>query len=126
MGQTPEGKIKAMVKKALDALGEDCWRFMPVQTGFGTDALDFLLCIRGKFVTIETKADRTKKLTPRQLGTAARIVGAEGLVFIVYDQATLDYTMACIRLMMEFDSASPKRYRPDPLPSTFPPDGAAS
>lgn len=108
---TPEGKIKAMVKKALDTLGEDCWRFMPVQTGYGTASLDFMLCIRGKFVTIETKADAKASLTPRQQGTARDIINAGGRVFRVHDQQTLDFAMASIRLMMEFDSAAPQRYR---------------
>lgn len=55
MGSTPEAKVKKMVNKALSMLGADCWRFMPVQTGFGTPALDYLLAIRGRFVAIETK-----------------------------------------------------------------------
>jgi hypothetical protein len=97
---TPEGRVKAKVKKALDKLGDDCWRFMPVQTGFGTPALDFLLSIRGRFVAIETKAPG-KKLTPLQEGTKAAIEAAGGIVLVVWDESSLAIAMKII-LAMEF------------------------
>jgi hypothetical protein len=103
MGQTPEGKIKAMVKKALASLDPNHYSFMPVQSGFGTTGLDFFLCIRGKFIAVETKADHTKKLRPRQIGVMDQIHLAGGKVFIVYDQATCDTMIATLTLMMEFD-----------------------
>ena len=84
------------MKKALDALGSDCRRFMPVQTGYGTAGLDFECCIRGWFVAIETKKDAKAKLTPRQLGTKAAIEDAGGLVFVVYDAASLALAMTVI------------------------------
>lgn len=132
MGQTPEGKIKDWVKRELDKLGADCWRFMPVQTGYGTASLDFMLCVKGRFIVIETKADAKAQLTPRQRLTARYIIDAGGDFFRVHDQETLDYTMASIRLIMEFDSAQPKRYRPSlntPLLAsggTYLPKGTAS
>lgn len=97
---TPEGRVKRMVKKALDSLGEDCWRFMPVQTGYGSPALDYLLSIRGRFVAIETKASG-KKLTPLQEGTKASIEAAGGIVLVVWDEGSLAIAMKII-LALEF------------------------
>lgn len=97
---TPEGRVKRMVKKALDTLGADCWRFMPVQTGYGGAALDYLLSIRGHFVAIETKAPG-KKLTPMQETTKAAIEAAGGLVFVVWDETSLELALK-IMLALEF------------------------
>lgn len=105
MASTPEGKIKARVKARLAReFGDKHWRFMPVQTGFGSVALDLLICICGRFVAIETKADPSKKLTPLQETTASSIKSAGGLVFVVSDDASLDYAIASIKLALEFDS----------------------
>lgn len=84
-----------MVKRALDKLGAECWRFMPVQTGFGSPALDYLLAIRGRFVAIETKAPG-KKLTPLQETTKAAIEAAGGIVLIVWDEGSLAIAMKII------------------------------
>lgn len=97
---TPEGRVKKQVKAALDKLGADCWRFMPVQTGFGSPALDYLLSIRGRFVAIETKAPG-KKLTPLQEGTKAAIEAAGGIVLVVWDEGSLAIAMKII-LALEF------------------------
>lgn len=110
MAQTPEGRVKKMVKKALDHLGPDCWRFMPVQNGFGSVALDFLLSVRGRFVAIETKAPG-KKLTALQEQTKAAIEAAGGLVFVVWDETSLQLAMKII-LALEFDQ---RDYQKDTL-----------
>ena len=104
MASTPEGRIKTKVKCRLQQeFGSSHWRFMPVQTGFGSVALDLLVCICGRFVAIETKADPSKKLTPLQETTAASIRSAGGLVFVVFDDASLDAAIANIKLALEFD-----------------------
>lgn len=108
---TPEGRVKAKVKRRLKALGTDCWTFMPVQKGMGIPALDFVLCIRGHFISIETKADATKNLTPTQLTTKAAIEAAGGLVFVVFDDNTLDYAMASITLLQRFGEPTYGRSR---------------
>lgn len=52
---TPEGRVKADVKKILKA--RDIWHFMPMQNGFGVVGIpDFICCWRGQFLAIETKA----------------------------------------------------------------------
>lgn len=105
---TPEGRVKKKVKAALDKLGADCWRFMPVQTGFGSPALDYLLSVRGRFVAIETKAPG-KKLTPLQETTKAAIEAAGGIVLIVWDETSLELAMKII-LALEF---APSHEPPD-------------
>lgn len=97
---TPEGKVKAKVKAALNTLGADCWRFMPVQTGYGAPALDFLLSVRGRFIAIETKAPG-KSLTPMQETTKAAIEAAGGIVLVVWDEGSLAIAMKIV-LAMEF------------------------
>lgn len=94
---TPEGKIKAKVKARLQReFGDSHWRFMPVQTGFGSVALDLLICISGHFIAIETKAVG-KALTPLQESTAASIRAAGGLVFVVYDDDSLEVAIQTIK-----------------------------
>ncbi len=78
---TPEGKVKARVNKALKTLPR-CWKFMPVQMGLGAPALDYLICVNGNFVAIETKAPG-KKLSPRQEQTVNAICAARGAVYVI-------------------------------------------
>ena len=96
---TPEGKVKAKVKKALVELGVSLYRFMPVQTGYGADALDFYLCVGGWFVAIETKAGN-KPLTARQEALAETICAAGGLVFVIRDDKTLKRSMHQIKKLL--------------------------
>lgn len=89
MAQTPEGRVKNMVRKMLDQMGGNCYRFMPVQTGLGSRTLDFLLCVNGYFVGLETKAPG-KHLTPLQRQTKAAMEAAGALVFEVSDEESLE------------------------------------
>lgn len=95
---TPEGRVKKLVKAELSKLGDQCWRFMPVQTGFGVPSLDFMLCINGWFVAIETKAPG-KKLTPLQEGTKAAMETAGGIVLVIWDEASLAIAMKIIKTL---------------------------
>jgi hypothetical protein len=96
VSMTPEGKIKAKVKRALNSLSR-CYSFMPVQMGMGAATLDYLCCINGHFVAIETKAPG-KYLTPRQQLTSDTIKAAGGEVFVVYDNNSLEEMIYLIRL----------------------------
>ena len=80
---TPEGKVKANVNSALKPLIDKgmVWKFMPVQSGYGTPALDYLLCVNGRFIGIETKK-AGKKMTGRQRTTAEAMCAAGALVFV--------------------------------------------
>lgn len=88
---TPEGKVKAKVNAALKPLIEKglVWKFMPVQSGYGTPALDYLLCVNGRFIVIETK-ETGKKLTGRQTTTACAMINAGAVVFVVDGPISLD------------------------------------
>lgn len=85
---TPEGGVKAKVKRALMSLVSECYYFMPVQNGMGAPALDFYGCYRGHFFAIETKAPG-KILTMRQYDTKGKIEDADGVVFIVRNDADI-------------------------------------
>ncbi len=84
---TPEGKVKARVKKLLAAHG--AYWHCPVQNGMGAPSLDFVGCYRGRYFAIEAKAGN-KGMTPRQETTAEEIRAAKGLVFLVNDVEGLD------------------------------------
>lgn len=88
---TPEGKVKAKVKKRMKELPR-VYPFWPVQTGLGATTLDSLWCVNGWFVSIETKA-KGNKLTPRQLIVMQDIKNAGGLVYVVDDDASLEYAV---------------------------------
>ena len=94
---TPEGRIKAKLRRALDSLGR-LYVFMPVQQGLGAATLDYLICARGRFVSIETKAPG-KKLTPRQLITKAAIERAGGVVLVVDSDESLVRALDIIVLL---------------------------
>lgn len=52
---TPEGKVKAQVKALLKAY--NVWYCMPMGHLYGKAGVpDFLCCVKGKFVAIETKS----------------------------------------------------------------------
>jgi hypothetical protein len=80
MALTPEGLVKEQIKRLLRRY--DVYWFMPVQNGMGSPSLDFLCCVAGRFLAIETKAPG-KKPTQRQLNTIAMMQqsGAKCVVF---------------------------------------------
>lgn len=78
---TPEGKVKAKVKRLLDHY-RPRYEFWPVPYGYGASTLDCILCYRGQFIAIETKAPG-KKPTDRQKMIMRQMVAAGGAVFLV-------------------------------------------
>jgi len=59
MAQTPEAKVKASVRKILDALG--VYYFMPPGMGMGRSGIpDIIGCLNGEFIAIECKAGKGK------------------------------------------------------------------
>jgi len=92
---TPEGKIKKRLREKLKKLPKR-YVFMPVQSGLGASTLDYLCCINGHFVGIETKKPGGK-MTPRQEIVAAEIEAAGGIVFLVDSDAEIDYVMTQLR-----------------------------
>jgi hypothetical protein len=79
---TPEGKVKARLDRVLSGYGDDLHIFKPVQNGMGSPALDYIICYKGRYASIETKAG-DKQFTPRQKLTADRLQLAGAAVFLV-------------------------------------------
>lgn len=77
---TPEGKVKARVKKLLDEHG--AWHNWPVPAGYGIPMLDCVGCHRGEFFAVETKAPG-QHMTPRQQFTKDEMEKAGGKVFVI-------------------------------------------
>ena len=74
MAQTPEGKVKAAIKKFLASIG--AWYCMPATGGYGSSGVpDFIVCrpvfvtqsmvgtLMGEFIGIEAKAPGKKSNT---------------------------------------------------------------
>ena len=78
---TPEGRVKAKLKKWLAKSG--VYGFWPVQSGYGEATLDCLMCDMGKFYGIECKREGIRKPTPRQAAVMARIRAAGGVTYLV-------------------------------------------
>lgn len=93
MATTPEGRLKAQVKKILDAHG--VWYYMPVQNGMGVTGIpDFVCCDHGRLLGIETKAPG-KHPTPNQIRVGDQINSHGGVWIVVHDaQEVEDYFAA--------------------------------
>ena len=88
---TNEGGVKEEVKKILNKTPE-CWWYMPVQTGYGVHGIpDFVVCVRGIFLAIETKFGRNE-LSPWQKRQEKSIGKAGGyyLVIVEHNIPTLE------------------------------------
>lgn len=84
---TPEGKVKAKVKKILAEIG--AYYAMPIGTGFGHAGVpDFLICKAGLFYAIECKANGNKP-TALQLNEMQKIRDAGGVTLVV-DETNVD------------------------------------
>lgn len=84
MATTPEGKVKARVKKTLDEMG--IYHFSPYQAGMGRAGIpDIICCYNGLFVAIECKAGKgkTTALQDREINA---IRTAKGLAFVINEE----------------------------------------
>ena len=86
---TPEGKVKAQVRKILDAYKSPLvYYFMPTTGGYGRSGIpDFVGCVYGNFFAIECKAGKgkTTALQDREL---ARIHNAYGISLVINETNT--------------------------------------
>jgi len=65
MAMTPEGKVKAKVKKKLDEA--KAYYFMPATGGYGKSGVpDIVACVNGWFIGIECKAGTNKPTALQQ------------------------------------------------------------
>jgi len=78
---TPERKVKDKVKKVLKELG--AYYAMPATGGYGSSGVpDFLVCLRGRFIGIECKANGGKP-TALQEKNLDDIRKNNGIAFVV-------------------------------------------
>ena len=94
-----EADVKERVKGALKSLGPSCWWDMPVRTGYGVRGVpDFIVCLCGRFVSIETKDPGGKnELTPLQRRQQAAIVEAQGQYLVVRSESDIHELSKCLR-----------------------------
>jgi hypothetical protein len=78
---TPEGRVKAALKKELARL--NVYQFWPVQTGYGAATVDCLTCWAGKFIAIECKREGVEKPTPRQAAIMKEMRRFGALTYLV-------------------------------------------
>lgn len=83
MAQTPEGRVKDKIKKILRE--HNIYYAMPHGAGYGDAGVpDFLCCVKGKFVAIETKAHDNSPVTLLQRKNLSDIERTGGLAFVVH------------------------------------------
>ena len=93
---TPEGKIKRWLDKSLKELG--VWFYSPQAGPFGKAGIpDRVAIVRGRFVGIECKADKSKKPTALQTKTMKEIEMQGGKCFLVYDKETIQEVITYIK-----------------------------
>jgi Holliday junction resolvase len=83
MASTPEGKVKAQVRRILDERG--VYYFCPATGGYGRSGVpDIIGCCHGVFFAIECKAGKgqTTALQEREL---RRIADAGGTALVIYE-----------------------------------------
>jgi hypothetical protein len=81
MALTPEGRVKAAVRKILDA--EQVYHFSPAANGFGRAGIpDIICCVNGAFIAFELKAGKGKT-TALQDREIAAINGHGGIVLVI-------------------------------------------
>ena len=79
MARTPEGKVKDKLRKILGF--HEVLYFMPVQSGYGAPALDYICCHKGRYFQIEAKAGHGV-MTKRQETIARMVEEAGGSAFL--------------------------------------------
>ena len=77
-GGIREAILKKKIKAHLNEL--KAYWYMPVPGGYGTQTVDFLCCLNGRFLGIETKSTGQKP-TPRQMLSMQAIRNAGGVAF---------------------------------------------
>lgn len=90
MAMTPEGRVKAAVKRWLQERG--VWHFCPVSNGMGAHGIpDFICCMNGQFLAIETKAPgKRANVSANQEHQITLIHRSGGVAVVIDDAAQLD------------------------------------
>ena len=99
MAQTPEGKVKAKVKKILDQYG--ALHFSPFMAGMGSAGVSDIICLyRGRFIAIECKADEKKLPTELQKRFLRKVVDWGGIGLLIHS-GNLDLLETTLDLLGE-------------------------
>lgn len=90
MASTPEKKVKDAVKRWLNARG--AWWYMVVPNGYSRAGVpDFIACLNGRMLAIETKAPgKRRNTTPNQKRELAAVQRAGGISLVIDDVSQLD------------------------------------
>jgi hypothetical protein len=84
MAQTPEGKVKAWLKRKTDAAWPEAYTYSPPGGMFGQGgAPDRLYFWKGVFIVIEVKATKDNEPTQLQLKRLRHIAGQGGVAAVL-------------------------------------------
>jgi len=98
MAATPEAKVKAKIKKILEA--EDVYYAMPIGSAFGNSGVpDFLCCVNGFFMAIEAKANGGKATALQK--KHLQKINAEGGYALIIDEENLSHLAIMVRELKE-------------------------
>ena len=93
-----ESDVKKAVKDIVKGMAPNAYVFMPVQSGYGSPDLDFIITINGFDLRIETKV-APKKVTPRQMNTTI-LMGPAGITVLWIDQTNLEDVAVVVDLLL--------------------------
>ncbi len=94
--RTPEGEVKAKLKKWLAERG--AYQFWPVQGALGKRGVDCYACVAGDFLALECKA-YGEKPTKLQRKLLRDVVKAQGTAIIVSVDQKNELTFEVIRVL---------------------------
>lgn len=96
---TPESKVKKEVKKILERY--KIYYFMPVKHLYGKAGIgDFICCVNGKFLSIETKAEGGE-LTELQDEDRIQVQKSKGIKIIIWAQDLHKLEILIYQLLQE-------------------------
>lgn len=102
MAATPESKVKKRVKDILKGFGADLYFAMPIGTGYGNSGVpDFLVCIKSRFVGIETKAGKGKTTALQELHLEN--IRSAGGTTLVINEENVDRLADMLRGLMDIN-----------------------
>lgn len=85
MASTPEGLVKAKVKKILNEYG--ALHFSPFMAGMGSAGVSDIICLyKGRFIAIECKADEKKLPTELQKKFLEKVIAWGGLGLLIHNE----------------------------------------
>lgn len=100
---TPEGKVKAEVRKILrDHAAYVHYEHIPASQFGKAGAADYLACICGRFVSIECKAGKGKQTLLQQVNQ--KLVEGSGGIYLLINETNYDKLKNLINLIRTRDN----------------------